>query len=88
MSVRYKIISTAIRLSGYKKSFELSESELLAKAEKFNKNRNLHLPKDKKYRYGVPYKLHIGKGMCHCYPMVRFFPEGRRANDEITELLK
>lgn len=39
-------------------------------------------------KYHVPYKIIVGKGMCHCYPMMRFFREGREAQDQIIELLK
>ena len=39
-------------------------------------------------KYKVPYEIIVGKGMCHCYPLVRFFREGRVAQDEIIELLK
>ena len=39
-------------------------------------------------KYHVPYEFIVGKGMCHCYPLVRFFREGRNAQDEIIELLK
>lgn len=39
-------------------------------------------------KYHVPYEIIVGKGMCHCYPLVRFFREGREAQDEIIELLK
>lgn len=39
-------------------------------------------------KYHVPYEIIVGKGMCHCYPLVRFFKEGREAQDEIIELLK
>ncbi len=39
-------------------------------------------------KYGVPYEVIVGKGMCHCYPMARFFKEGRQAQDEIIERLK
>lgn len=38
--------------------------------------------------YKAPYEIRVGKGMCHCYPLVRFFKEGRDAQDEIIELLK
>ncbi|MDU1832655.1 MAG: alpha/beta hydrolase [Finegoldia magna] len=38
-------------------------------------------------KYNVPYEIIVGKGMCHCYPLVRFFKEGRDAQDEIIELL-
>ena len=39
-------------------------------------------------KYHAPYEIIVGKGMCHCYPLVRFFREGREAQDEIIELLK
>lgn len=39
-------------------------------------------------KYHVPYEIIVGKGMCHCYPLARFFREGRDAQDEIIELLK
>lgn len=38
-------------------------------------------------KYHVPYEITVGKEMCHCYPLVRFFREGREAQDEIIELL-
>ncbi len=39
-------------------------------------------------KYKVPYKVVIGEGMCHCYPLLRFFKEGRDAQDAIIGLLK
>lgn len=39
-------------------------------------------------KYNVPYKLTVGKGMCHCYPLPRLFKEGREAQDQIIEQLK
>lgn len=39
-------------------------------------------------KYRASYEITVGKGMCHCYPLVRFFREGREAQDEIIELLK
>lgn len=39
-------------------------------------------------QYGVPYEIHIGEGLCHCYPLFRFFPEGRKAQDEIINRLR
>ena len=39
-------------------------------------------------KYKAPYEIIVGEGMCHCYPLVRFFREGREAQDEIIELLK
>ena len=38
-------------------------------------------------KYRAPYEIIVGKGMCHCYPLARFFREGREAQDEIIELL-
>ena len=39
-------------------------------------------------KYKAPYEIVVGKGMCHCYTLLRFFREGREAQDEIIELLK
>lgn len=39
-------------------------------------------------KYHIPYEIIVGKGMCHCYPLARFFREGREAQDQIIELLK
>lgn len=39
-------------------------------------------------KYHVPYEVIVGKGMCHCYPLARFFREGREVQDQIIELLK
>lgn len=39
-------------------------------------------------KYKAPYKIIVGEGMCHCYPLLRFFREGRQAQDEIIDLLK
>lgn len=39
-------------------------------------------------KYQAPYEIIVGKGMCHCYPLLRFFKEGREAQDQIIELLK
>lgn len=39
-------------------------------------------------KYNVPYEMHVGKGMCHCYPVFSFYPEGRRAQEEIIQILK
>ena len=39
-------------------------------------------------KHKAPYKIIVGEGMCHCYPLLRFFREGREAQDEIIELLK
>ena len=37
---------------------------------------------------GSKYKLHIGNGMFHCYPSIRFIPECRAAFDEIVGYLR
>ena len=39
-------------------------------------------------KYKAPYEIIVGEGMCHCYPLLRFFREGRQAQDEIIDLLK
>ena len=39
-------------------------------------------------KYKISYEIIVGKGMCHCYPLARFFREGREAQDQIIELLK
>lgn len=38
-------------------------------------------------KYKAPYQMHIGKGMCHCYPALAFYPEGKQAQEEIIQLL-
>lgn len=38
-------------------------------------------------KYNVTYHMHIGKGMCHCYPMIPFIPEAKRALSEIIQIL-
>lgn len=38
-------------------------------------------------KVGAKYTMHIEPGMCHCYPMLTFFPEGKRACGEIVEIL-
>lgn len=38
-------------------------------------------------RAGAQYTMHIEPGMCHCYPMLPWFPEGKRAYEEIIGLL-
>lgn len=38
-------------------------------------------------RYHVPYQMHVKKGMCHCYPAMTMYPEGKQAQDEIIQLL-
>lgn len=36
---------------------------------------------------GVPHTVEIGEGMCHCYPMVDFFPEGKKAQENMKNYL-
>lgn len=36
---------------------------------------------------GAEYTMHIEPDMCHCYPMLPWFPEGKRAYEEIVALL-
>ena len=60
--------------------FYYGENECLyAYAEEFQKAME---------KYHAPYEIIVGKGMCHCYPLARFFKEGRQAQDEIIERLK
>lgn len=37
--------------------------------------------------YNAPCQIHIGRGMCHCYPALTLFPEGKQAQEEMIELL-
>lgn len=37
--------------------------------------------------YGVPYEMRIGRGMCHCYPSLSIYPEGKRAQEEMIHIL-
>jgi len=39
-------------------------------------------------KYNVAYHMHIGNGMCHCYPIIPFCPESKSACTEIIELLQ
>ena len=39
-------------------------------------------------KYDATHEVIVGEGMCHCYPLLRFFREGREAQDEIIKLLK
>lgn len=39
-------------------------------------------------KYKAPYKIHLGQGLCHCYPLMDFYPEGKEAQKEIFEILK
>lgn len=36
---------------------------------------------------GAKYTMHIEPGMCHCYSMLPWFPEGKRAYEEIVAIL-
>ena len=38
--------------------------------------------------YGVKYKIIVGEGLCHCYPLLSIFPEGKEAQEEIIKILK
>ena len=38
-------------------------------------------------KYGAPYEFHVGQGLCHCYPSLSFYPEGKQAQKEIIGLL-
>ena len=38
--------------------------------------------------YGVKYKIIVGDGLCHCYPLLSIFPEGKEAQEEIIKILK
>lgn len=39
-------------------------------------------------KYGVNYKIVVGEGLCHCYPLLSIFKEGREAQEEIINILK
>lgn len=77
----YMLDGTVGDFTGFPKTyFYYGENECLyAFADEFKKAME---------KYHVPYEIIVGKGMCHCYPLVRFFKEGRVAQDEIIELLK
>ncbi len=77
----YMLDGTVGDFTGFPKTyFYFGENECLyAFAEEFKKAME---------KYNVPYEIIVGKGMCHCYPLLRFFREGRDAQDEIMELLK
>lgn len=36
----------------------------------------------------VKHVITVAEGMCHCYPILRYFPEGKQAWDEIVGILK
>ncbi|EGS30209.1 hydrolase, alpha/beta domain protein [Peptoniphilus sp. oral taxon 375 str. F0436] len=77
----YMLDGTVGDFTGFPKTyFYYGENECLyAFADEFKKAME---------KYKAPYEIIVGKGMCHCYPLVRFFREGRVAQDEIIELLK
>ncbi|MFP5527150.1 alpha/beta hydrolase [Peptococcus simiae] len=39
-------------------------------------------------RYQRPCQVIVGPGLCHCYPLMRFFKEGRQAQEEIIRRLQ
>ena len=39
-------------------------------------------------KYKVAYKIIVGEGLCHCYPLLSIFPEGKEAQEEIINILK
>ena len=77
----YMLDGTVGDFTGFPKVyFYFGENECLyAFAEEFKKAME---------KYHVPYEVIVGKGMCHCYPLLRFFREGREAQDEMIEILK
>ena len=38
--------------------------------------------------YGINYKLIVGEGLCHCYPLLSSFKEGKEAQEQIIKILK
>ncbi len=38
--------------------------------------------------YGIKYRIIVGEGLCHCYPLLSIFKEGRDAQEEIIKILK
>lgn len=77
----YMLDGTSGDFSGFPKTyFYYGENECLyAYAEYFEKAMK---------KYAAPYEIMVGEGMCHCYPLLRFFKEGREAQDKIIKLLK
>ena len=77
----YMLDGTVGDFSGFPKTyFYYGENECLyAFAEYFQQAME---------KYQVPYEIVVGEGMCHCYPLLRFFKEGRQAQEEIIGLLK
>ena len=39
-------------------------------------------------KYGVDYKIIVGEGMFHCYPVVPIVPEAKAGWDLMVELMK
>ena len=39
-------------------------------------------------KYGAEYKMHVGEGMFHYYPMMLYFSEAKTAYNEIIDILK
>lgn len=37
---------------------------------------------------GVSYTVEIGEGMCHCYPMLDIFPEGKAAQEQMRGYIR
>lgn len=66
MSATYQVLKQAVKVLGFKKMFQLPEKELLKKAAQFNKNREFHIPKNKKAIYG---DLPVLDGKYHCLTM-------------------
>lgn len=77
----YMLDATRGDFSNFPKTyFYYGENECLyAFAEYFEKSMK---------KYQAPYEIVVGNGMCHCYPLLRFFKEGRDAQEEIIKLLK
>lgn len=77
----YMLDGTVGDFSGFPKTyFYYGENECLyAFAEYFQRAME---------KYQAPYEIVVGEGMCHCYPLLRFFKEGRQAQEEIIGLLK
>ncbi len=77
----YMLDATSGDFSDFPKTyFYYGENECLyAFAEEFKKTME---------KNHVSYEMIVGEGMCHCYPLLRLFREGREAQDKIIELLK
>ena len=77
----YMIDGTSGDFSNFPKTyFYYGENECLyAFAEYFEKAMD---------KYHSPHERIVGEGMCHCYPLLRFFREGREAQDKMIALLQ